>query len=176
MGEPPELLSAPIDRLRSGRWAGWAVLLGLLSLGLSDCGDATGERPRGTVVVQQVFRPESPYGTEGTVSFLVIERDGAPIVRRQEVSPGVEEPETLLDERLEPGSYRIKSYQRTCSASCPYSPGGPTAPIVGGPLDPPSAKCSAAFEVVDDRPVNVLVTLDPSRATCEIDSALVQSD
>lgn len=173
---PQMLPSAPIDPFGSGRWAVWAVLVGLLSLGLSDCGDDTGERPRARVVVQQVFRPEVPYGTEGTVSFLVIEREGAPIVRRQVVSPGVQEPQALLDERLEPGSYRVRSYQRTCSASCPGSPSGAEAPIVGGALDPPSAKCSAAFEVVGDRAVDVLVTLDPSAAACEIDSALVESD
>jgi hypothetical protein len=172
MGEPQSSPPRPSTRLGARRWAAWAVLLCLLSLGLSDCGQDTGEGPKARVVVQQVFRPEGLYGTEGTVSFVVIERDGAPIARGQVVSPGVEEPHTLLDERLEPGSYRVRSYQRTCSASCPSSSSDPThAPRP----DPPSARCFAPFEMIDDQVVEVLITVDPTHAICEIDTGIAQT-
>jgi hypothetical protein len=175
MGEPQRSAPRPSTRLGGRRWAAWAVLLCLLSLGLSDCGQDAGEGPKARVVVQQLFRPEGLYGTEGTVSFVVIERDGAPIARRQEMSAGVEEPHTLLNERLEPGSYRVRSYQRTCSASCPSSPGGTDAPIVGGALDPPSARCSAPVEMIEDQVVEVLISVDPTHASCEIDTGLAQT-
>jgi hypothetical protein len=128
--------------------------------------------PKARVVVQQVFRPEGLYGTEGTVSAVVIERDGAPVARRQVVSPGVAEPHTLLDERLEPGSYRVRSYQRTCSASCPSSSSDPAhAPRP----DPPSARCFAPVEMIDDQVVEVLITVDPTRAICEIETGIAQT-
>jgi hypothetical protein len=172
MGEPQSSPPRPSTRWGGRRSAAWAVLLCLLSLGLSDCGDDANERPQARVVVQQVFRPEGLYGIEGTVSFLVIERDGAPIARRQVVSPGVEEPHTLLDERLEPGSYRVRSYQRACSASCPSSSSDPAhAPSP----DPPSARCSAPIEMIADQVVEVLVTVDPAHASCEIDTGLAQT-
>jgi hypothetical protein len=165
MGEPQSSPPRPSTRWGGRRSAAWAVLLCLLSLGLSNCGRDPGEGPKARVVVQQVFRPEELYGTEGTVSVLVIERDGAPIARRHVVSPGVEEPHTLLDERLEPGSYRVRSYQRTCSATCPSSSSDPAhAPRP----DPPSARCSAPVEMIADQVVDVLVTVDPAHASCEI--------
>jgi hypothetical protein len=168
MGEPQSSPPRPSTRWGGRRWA-WTLLLGLLSLGLWDCGDDAGEPPKARVVVQQVFRPEGLYGTEGTISFVVIERDGTPIARRRGVSPGVEEPHTLLDERLEPGSYRVRSYQRACSASCP---GSSSDPARAPGLDPPSAGCSAPVAMIADQVVEVLVTVDPARASCEIDNGV----
>jgi hypothetical protein len=145
------------------RWAGVAILLGVMFLGLSACGDDGGEGPTGRVSVQQIFRPEQPYGVEGSISSVVIERDGAELLRNDVAHAKIDRAQTLLDDRLEPGAYRVISYQRTCgpSASCET-------------FDPPSVRCSDGFEVVDHRPVDVLVTVNPRRATCEIETGFIE--
>jgi hypothetical protein len=161
--------------------AGRLVVIGTLFLGLSACGEDASNEPPGTrpiehatgrepsdgptarVSVQQVWRPERAYGVEGTVSSVVIQRDGGQLLRRDVPYPKITRPQTLLDKRLEPGSYRVISYQQTCGTSGCES------------FDPPSARCSADFDVVDHRPVDVLINFDPTKSTCKIDTGFIET-
>jgi len=120
------------------------------------------------VTVEQVFAVPTPYGEEGTASFVALERSGGSTTERFLALPATERPETLFEGELEAGSYSIRSYQRTCPASCDRSTAASEPTDEVDHLDPPSAECEGRFEIGRGDRLAVLVTLDPLDRSCEI--------
>ena len=79
------------------------------------------------LLVQQIVNRGGPIPIEGSYSYVRIEdADGHKVSEERLSSHG----ETTI--RLDPGSYTLVSYQRTCDGNC-------------GSLDPPSDSCSGGF-------------------------------
>jgi hypothetical protein len=79
------------------------------------------------LLVEQTVNRGGPVPIEGAYSYVRIEDKSGSKVAEQRL-PGDGRAETSLD----PGSYRLVSYQRTCDGNC-------------GTLDPASDRCSASF-------------------------------
>lgn len=137
---------------------------------LASCGgDGEDGGPTAHVTVKQVFAVPTPYGEEGTASFVALERSGGSTTERFFALPTTESPQTLFDGELETGSYEVRSYQRTCPASCEPSK-APSEPTDEENLDPPSAECEGDFGLEKGSRIAVLITLDPLDGSCEIDA------
>jgi hypothetical protein len=78
-------------------------------------------------------------------------------------------PTPLLSERLEPGSYRVTSFQRPCGPS-----GCEGSGIGFGLSSKPLARCAADFEVRGRQPVDVVITVDPVDFKCRIATGFVE--
>jgi hypothetical protein len=89
--------------------------------------------------VRQLRQP-GPIPVEGAYSYARVERDGKTVVQARLSAALV--PRAVI--RLDPGSYRLASFQRDCSANCHF-------------LDPPSDECSRAFSVQEDETVTATV-------------------
>lgn len=140
------------------------LLVPLLVSACGDSSDGSQDSKAGTTAVKvaQVFEPQMPYGEEGALSFALIEGDGGTVAQADGIQPRITGVTPLLSEQLANGSYRVSSYQRTCGpSSCDQEPGLSS-------LDPPSVQCSADFEVREQEPVNVVVTVQPVRGACTI--------
>ena len=91
------------------------------------------------LAVRQVREP-GPVPIEGAYSYARVERGGRTIVQAR-LSEAVI-PRAAI--RLDPGSYRLVSFQRTCDGNCHV-------------LDPPSDQCRRAFSVRADETVTATV-------------------
>jgi hypothetical protein len=104
-------------------------LLVPLALLVGACGSAhKTPKPGATkLVVQRIVNRGGPIPIEGSYSYVRIEdADGHKVTEERLPSHGGA---TI---QLDPGSYRLVSYQRTCDGNC-------------GNLDPPSDSCSGGF-------------------------------
>jgi hypothetical protein len=146
-----------------------AIVASVAGLLLAACGGGAGDPgPTADVTVEQVFAVPTPYGEEGTASFVALERSGGRTTERFFALPSPERPETLFEGELETGSYVVRSYQRTCPASCDPSSEASKPTDDVDYLDPPSAECEEGFELEKGSRIAVLVTLDPLDGSCEI--------
>jgi hypothetical protein len=146
-----------------------AIVASVAGLLLAACGGGAGDPgPTAHVTVEQVFAVPTPYGEEGTASFVALERSGRRTTERFFALPSPERPETLFEGELETGSYVVRSYQRTCPASCDPSSEASKPTDDADYLDPPSAECEEGFELEPGSRIAVLVTLDPLDGSCEI--------
>jgi hypothetical protein len=122
---------------------------------VAGCGSTQAE-PRsghpGTVHVRQEWVGTGLY-VEGSYSYVRLERDGSPAV---EVKLGNDLTPTATIS-VEPGSYRLVSYQRPCDGNCSM-------------LDPPTDQCSLPIEVGENEELHELVELTPG-AGCTIKQA-----
>jgi hypothetical protein len=129
-----------------------AAALVIAALATAGCGGQA--KPRSaqaaTLHVRQELIGRGMY-TEGSYSYVRVERDGDKVVQVR-----------LSDERtpratvrLDPGSYRLVSFQRPCDGNC-------------GILDPPMDQCTKTVEVEADADIAVLVSLSPGQG-CEIE-------
>jgi len=86
---------------------------------------------------------------EGSFSYIRIEptAGGVPIQRRL---PG----SGKLTIKLDPGAYRLVSWQRACDGNCGY-------------LDPPSDRCARTFTIRQHHPLQAAIRLNPA-AGCTI--------
>ena len=89
---------------------------------------------------------------EGSYSYVRVEQDGKKVVQVR--LKGRKALEATL--RLEPGSYRLISFQRPCDGNCGY-------------LDPPTDRCSREFEARAERLIEATVRLSPGKG-CTIES------
>lgn len=155
-----------MPRRRTKRLTILASLAGSLLLASCDGDDDPAAAAR--VTVEQVFAAPTPYGEEGTASFVALERSGGSTTKRFFALPAVKRPEVLFEGELEAGSYAVRSYQRTCPGFCKPSKiaSEPTDEV--DYLDPPSAECEGRFEIENGDRLAVLVTLDPFEGSCEI--------
>jgi hypothetical protein len=91
------------------------------------------------VNVRQVRQP-GPIPVEGAYSYARVERDGKKVVQVRLSAALV--PRAVI--RLDPGSYRLVSFQRDCNGNCHL-------------LGPPSDECGRAFSVRADESVRATV-------------------
>jgi hypothetical protein len=77
---------------------------------------------------------------EGAYSYARVERGGHKVVQAR-LRPGVVSRATI---RLDPGPYRLVSFQRTCNGNCHL-------------LGPPTDECSRAFSLRSDEVVTATV-------------------
>jgi hypothetical protein len=82
----------------------------------------------GRLLITQV-RVGTAVPAEGAVSYLSIARGAGPVLLQREL-PG----SGKLTLKLDPGSYRLASWQRTCDGNC-------------ASLDPPSSRCARAVTI-----------------------------
>jgi hypothetical protein len=81
---------------------------------------------------------------EGSYSYVRVEQGEKNVVQVR--LKGTKTPETTL--RLEPGSYRLVSFQRPCDGNCGF-------------LDPPTDECSREIEAKADGLVEATIRLSP---------------
>lgn len=135
-GRPKDVAATqlPIARQRLVlRRCGRAVTLVSMVLAVASCAAQAAPGPAATVAahagqlrVIQV-RVGTAVPTEGALSYLRLERaTGATVTQRQLPGGG------KLTLSLQPGAYRLASWQRICDANC-------------GNLDPPSQQCAQPF-------------------------------
>ena len=89
---------------------------------------------------------------EGSYSYVRVEQGEKNVVQTR--LRGGKTPETTL--RLDPGSYRLVSFQRPCDGNCGY-------------LDPPTDQCSRGIEAKAGALVEATVRLSPGDG-CTIDA------
>ncbi len=88
--------------------------------------------------------PGSGQYIEGSLSYVRVEREGRLVRQVRLVKPTA----TIS---LVPGSYRLVSFQRPCDPSC------------AGDLDPPTDRCSEAFDAASGELVEATVRLSPGK-------------
>ena len=89
---------------------------------------------------------------EGSYSYVRVEQDEKNVVQVR--LKGRKVPEATV--RLEPGSYRLVSFQRPCDGNCGY-------------LDPPTDQCRSEIEAKAGVLVEATVRLSPGEG-CTIDA------
>ena len=111
--------------------------------------------------IQQIFDMSEGGYFEGSYSYVRVENlDGEKLIEERLPLEGEKLGElrflsrTTL--RLDPGSYRLVSFQRPCEGSCDS-------------LDPPTDVCSGKIAVARDRAVQVAITVRPG-AGCTIET------
>jgi hypothetical protein len=110
--------------------------------------------------VRQLYDMTGGAYVEGAYSFVRLERsDDGEVVAEKRLEEGRQLEELIILSEttltLEPGSYRLVSYQRPCSGNC-------------GTLDPPTDECSATLEVAAGRSVDATITVLPAKS-CSIE-------
>ncbi len=123
----------------------WAVAL-LGTLALAGCGSAPRSQASAhaaTVHVEQHWAGGGLY-VEGSFSYVRLERAGETVEQVRLSNARI--PRATL--RLDPGSYRLVSFQRPCDGNCSR-------------LDPPIDQCSHELEIQADTDVSVSVALSP---------------
>jgi hypothetical protein len=104
-----------------------------------------------TLHVRQEWVGGSLY-IEGSYSYVRLEQDGKKVVQVR--LKGSKTAEATL--RLEPGSYRLVSFQRPCDGNCGY-------------LDPPTDRCGREIEAKADGLIEATVRLSPGKG-CTIEA------
>jgi hypothetical protein len=149
-----------------------AVLPALAALVLAGCGSQSappvGERGQ-TVVdaraegsvdvrVRQVLDFSKARYTEGSYSYIRVERpDGKEVVEErvdEERDCSEFECVSKVFVRLDPGEYRLVSFQRPCEGNCGF-------------LDPPMDRCARSIGVLAGEALNIVVTVRPGEG-CKI--------
>ena len=123
------------------RFVTWA-LVSTAVLALAACaeersGTARSGEPRATRLIIRESLPAMPVYIEGSVSFLrVVQTGSGEVLADGRATDGVQVRgrDALFSRAVEPGEYRLVSYQRSCNGNC-------------GILDPPSDRCDATVRV-----------------------------
>jgi hypothetical protein len=135
------------------RRCGSAAALASMTLILASCagestpgpagaaGPAAAAADAGQLRITQV-RVGNGIPVEGALSYIRIERaTGGTLIGRQLPDSG------KLSLKLDPGAYRLVSWQRTCDANC-------------GNLDPPSSRCARPFTVRRREPLEATIRVN----------------
>ena len=105
------------------------------------------EAEKGRLLVTTVFDDSGGTPIEGYLNYFRLrDADGRLVFARRAFE---------LDERLEPGRYRLLAYQRTCVGICPPAKPPPpcradACPVPGG-LDPPGRRCKRGLRLAAGR-------------------------
>jgi hypothetical protein len=121
---------------------------------LAGCGGSQ-PAPRSAQPAKLHVRQEWVGGSvyiEGSYAYVRVEQDEKKVVQVR--LKGRKTVETTV--RLEPGSYRLVSFQRPCDGNC-------------GLLDPPTDQCSSEIEAKAGALVEATVRLSPGEG-CTIDA------
>jgi hypothetical protein len=102
----------------------------------------------GRLNVRQVLVPDGAVYTEGSYSYVRVERGGEKVVQVRLVRV----PRAVI--RLDPGSYRLISFQRPCDGNCHL-------------LDPPTDRCARGFSMASDGSLHATVRFAPGNG-CRI--------
>lgn len=127
------------------RRCGRAALLALVPLLLGSCaaqaspGQAAGEA--GRLRITQV-RVGNGMPTEGALSYIRLERAGGTTVTERQLPSS-----DKLTLTVQPGTYRLVSWQRICDANC-------------GHLDPPSSRCARSFTLRKGEQLRAAIQVD----------------
>jgi hypothetical protein len=114
-----------------------------LALVAAACGGTHGTARSGSakLLVQQTIDRNGPTPIEGAYSYVRIENSsGGKVTEQRLPSDGT------ASIPLDPGSYTLISYQRTCDGNC-------------GNLDPASDTCSGGFTAAEDRSLSATITV-----------------
>lgn len=138
-----------------------ALLVG--ACGIGDDETAPGAAPdTGTLRVEREHGEGGPIGLEGSVAFARVEASDGEVVAEE----GFDAPDhgdgmygypQALDLDLEPGSYTLHAYQRSCDGTCDS-------------LDPPveDYTCEADLEVEAGSKATATVTIEDGGCTVEL--------
>jgi hypothetical protein len=138
-------------RIRSGLAAAAALAAVLLAAGCEGSEPAPRSAHSAQVQVRQEWVGGGLY-VEGSYSYVRVERDGTAVTEVRLSKERV--PRATI--HLEPGTYRLVSFQRPCDGNCSR-------------LDPPSDRCSHEIEATADARVDATVRLSPGDG-CTIDA------
>jgi len=137
---------SPLRRFPAAATVGAALLVG-------GCG-GTQAKPRSaqpaTLHVRQEWDGGGLY-VEGAYSYLRVERNGSSVLQVRLSDMKI--PRAAI--HLDPGSYRLVSFQRPCDGNC-------------GTLDSPTDQCSRAVQVEADAVLEAVVRLSPGEG-CTIE-------
>lgn len=144
------------------------VVIALASLAVAACGGTPSADPGGTtepeaisVRVRQLYDVSGGVYVEGTYSYVRIdELDGDTVVEKKLDDPTQRDDRTFVSTTtlsLDPGTYRLVSYQRPCDGNCGY-------------LDPPTDRCAREIVVEAGTPLAVTISLQPGEG-CTIETA-----
>jgi hypothetical protein len=146
------------------------IVLVLASLALSSCGGTertdpgapTGPEAAG-VHIRQIYDVSKGMYVEGAYSYVRVEDlSGKKLVERRLGDQRSIDEVTLVSTttlNLDPGTYRLLSFQRPCEAICG-----------GDSLDPPTDRCSQRITVEPGSPLAVTVSVAPAEG-CTIEVA-----
>src|SRR5262245_24041114 len=138
------------------------LLASVALIALSACANGQSPDPgRGAVDVpiRQIYDMSQGGYEEGSYSYVRIENlDGDELIERR----FTQEPRKIgklrflstMTLRLDPGSYRLVSFQRPCDVNCSV-------------LDPATDRCSREIVASRDRPVRARITVRPG-AGCTV--------
>ena len=126
----------------------------LAVLALSACAGNEGPDPGPGAVdvsVRQIYDMSQGAYFEGSYSYVRVENlDGDELIEKRftQAARKLDELRFLstMTLRIDPGSYRLVSFQRPCDGNC-------------GSLDPPTDECSREIVIVRDRPVEATITV-----------------
>jgi len=131
-----------------------ACLLVLTSVFASGCGGTSSveatDPAASDLVVERTFVEGVAYA-EGAISYVRVETADSETIA-EETLPDANPAEVTL--RLDPGRYRLRSWQRPCDGNCEQ-------------LDPPTDECDKAFTMRPNQRLRATVNIRPSLA-CEI--------
>jgi hypothetical protein len=146
------------------------IVFVLASLAVSACGGTETTDPGATmgpeadgVRIRQIYDISKGMYVEGAYSYVRVED-----LSGKQLVEGRLGDERQLDEvtlvstitlNLDPGTYRLLSYQRPCELNCG-----------GGYLDPPTDRCSQRITVEPGSPLAVTVSVAPAEG-CTIEVA-----
>ena len=85
---------------------------------------------------------------EGALSYLAVEAPDGDELIEAELAPADKEQAATL--RLDPGTYRLVSWQRPCEGNC-------------GTLDPPTDRCEQVFTLEPSTPVKADIEVRAGR-------------
>jgi hypothetical protein len=140
------------------------VIAPLVLTVFSACAGDEGPEPGPDAVdvsVRQIYDMSEGGYIEGTYSYVRVERlDGNELIEKRFTQEAGKLDElrllSTMTLRLDPGSYRLVSFQRPCSGNCEN-------------LDPPTDECSREIVVVRDRPVEATITVRPGEG-CSVEA------
>lgn len=144
------------------------IVIALASLAVAACGGTEAGNPGAAtepeatgVRVRQLYDISKGVYVEGAYSYVrVDDLDGDALVEKKLDDSTQRDDRTFVSATalsLEPGTYRLISYQRPCSGNCSY-------------LDPPTDRCAREIVVEAGAPLDVTISLQPG-AGCTIGTA-----
>jgi hypothetical protein len=132
------------------------LALGLVVVAIAGCAAAQGRdevaAQPSRLVIHEQRAAGGPMYIEGSLGFLRVApvASGTDLDATQVPTAAPGEAVKIFDERLEPGQYRIVSYQRPCDGNCDY-------------LDPPTDRCAATLELDAGETREITIHVQPGR-------------